>query len=97
MVEQAIQMALLPPVIYHKMQEAFKRYENGTLKGKKGRVMEGLTLQKAIEGKLAPKLHQFNPIVPAAAKCARSSAIPLTTVAPECAHRAVAQSSLSRS
>lgn len=52
-------MALLPPIIYHKMQEVFKRYENGALKGQKVRVMEGLTLQKAIEGKLAPKLHQF--------------------------------------
>ena len=59
MVEQAIQMALLPPRIYHKMQAVFKRYEEGTLKGQKEHVMEGLTLQKALEGKLAPKLFQF--------------------------------------
>ena len=34
-------------------------YENGTLKGQKVRVMSGITLQKALEGKLAPKLPQF--------------------------------------
>lgn len=59
MVEQAIQMALLPSAIYHKMQKAFSMFENGTLKGQKARVMTGVTLQKALEGKLAPKLSQF--------------------------------------
>ena len=52
-------MALLPPNIYHRMQETFRRYEEGTLKGQKERVMEGIILQKALEGKLAPKLYQF--------------------------------------
>jgi len=41
------------------MQTVFKRYKEGTLKGQKEHVMEGLTLQKALEGKLAPKLFQF--------------------------------------
>ena len=59
MVEQAIQMALQPSAIYHKMQRVFSMYENSTLKGQKVRVMSGITLQKAFEGKLAPKLPQF--------------------------------------
>ena len=59
MVEQAIQMALQPPAIYHKMQAVFAMYEEGTLKDQKKRVMSGSTLQMAIEGKLAPKLPQF--------------------------------------
>jgi hypothetical protein len=59
MIEQAIQMALLPASIYHKMQAVFERYEGGKLKGQRERVMKGATLQKALEGKLAPKLPQF--------------------------------------
>ena len=59
MIEQAIQMALLKGPIYHKMQDAFKRFEEGKLKGQKERKMTGVTLQKALEGKLAPKLGQF--------------------------------------
>ena len=59
MVEQAIQMALLPATVYHKMQTVFARYEEGKLKGQKLRKMTGITLQKALEGKLAPKLSQF--------------------------------------
>ena len=59
MVEQAIQMALQPPAIYHNMQTVFTMYEKGTLKDQKKRVMNGSTLQMAIEGKLAPKLPQF--------------------------------------
>ena len=54
MVEQAIQMALLPAAIYHKMQSVFSRFEEGKLKGQKLRQMTGITLQKALEGKLAP-------------------------------------------
>ena len=59
MVEQAIQMALQPCTIYHKMQQVFLRYEAGTLKGQKPRELKGLTLQKALEGRFAPKLTQF--------------------------------------
>ena len=59
MVDQAIQMALLPAGIYHKMQSVFSRFEEGKLKGQKPRQMTGITLQKALEGKLAPKLSQF--------------------------------------
>lgn len=59
MVEQAIQMALLPAPIYHKMQSVFTLYEEGKLNGQKAWQMTGLTLQKALEGKLAPKLSQF--------------------------------------
>ncbi len=59
MIEQAIQMALLPATVYHKMQSVFTMYEKGELKGQKSRRMEGVTLQKALEGKLAAKLPQF--------------------------------------
>ncbi len=59
MIEQAIQMALLHGNIYHKMQEVFTKFEEGKLKGQKNRKMEGVTLQKALEGKLAPKLQHF--------------------------------------
>ena len=59
MVEQAIQMALQPSQVYHKMQAVFQHFEDGTLKGQKKRQMMGITLQKAIEGKFAAKLPQF--------------------------------------
>ena len=59
MVEQAIQMALQPSPIYHKMQSVFRRYEEGQLKGQKPREIKGLNLQKALEGRFAPKLPQF--------------------------------------
>lgn len=59
MIEQAIQMALQPATIYHKMQDVFVKYEEGKLKGQKERSMKGPILQKAIEGKLAAKLPQF--------------------------------------
>ena len=59
MIEQAIQMALQPSHVYHKMQLGFHRYEAGTLKDQKPREMKGLTLLRALEGKFAPKLTQF--------------------------------------
>lgn len=59
MVEQAIQMALQPPHVYHKMQAVFSKYEEGTLKGQRPRELKGLSLQKALEGRYAPKLTQF--------------------------------------
>jgi hypothetical protein len=59
MVEQAIQMAVQPAAIYHKMQKVFTHYEEGKIKGQKPRQMIGVTLQKALEGKLAPKLSHF--------------------------------------
>ena len=59
MIEKAIQMALLKCPIYHKMQEVFRLYEEGKLKGQRLRSMTGVTLQKALEGKLAPNLHHF--------------------------------------
>lgn len=52
-------MALQPSVIYHKMQDVFGKYEDGKLKGQKERLIKGTMLQKALEGKLAPKLPQF--------------------------------------
>ena len=52
-------MALQSSPVYHKMQEVFTQYEEGRLKGQKVHQMVGLTLQKAIEGRLAPKLPQF--------------------------------------
>lgn len=58
MVEQAIQMATQTCVVYHKMQLVFQMFEDGSLKGQKKREMNGITLQKALEGKLAPKLSQ---------------------------------------
>ena len=59
MIEQAIQMALQEAGIYHKMKEVFGLYEEGKLKGQKAVTMKGAMLQKALEGKLAPKLHHF--------------------------------------
>ena len=59
MVEQAIQMALQPCTIYHKMQQVFLRYEEGTLKGQKPSKLKALTLQKALKGRFAPKRTQF--------------------------------------
>ena len=53
------QMALQPSPIYHKMQSMFEKYEAGQLKGQKQREMKGLNLQKALEGRFAPKLPQF--------------------------------------
>jgi hypothetical protein len=41
------------------MQSVFALYEEGKLKGQRLREMKGLTLQKALEGKFAPKLHHF--------------------------------------
>ena len=59
MIEQAIQMALLHGRIYFKMQKVFSTFEEGGLKDQRSRKMEGVTLQKALEGKLAPKLQHF--------------------------------------
>lgn len=59
MVEQAIQMATLKASLYHKMQNVFTLHEEGKLKGQKKREMKGIILQKALEGKLAPKLQHF--------------------------------------
>lgn len=59
MVEQAIQMALQPSHVYHKMQMVFLKYEEGKLKGQKVRELKGLSLQKALEGRYAAKLPQF--------------------------------------
>ena len=56
MVEQGIQMAIQPSGIYHKMQRVFCLYEEGKLMGQKVHDMTGVTLQKALEGRLAPKL-----------------------------------------
>lgn len=52
-------MALLKGNIYCKMQEVFIKFEEGRLKGQKTRKIEGVTLQKALEGKLAAKLQHF--------------------------------------
>ena len=52
-------MALQSSSVYHRMQKAFTLYEEGRLKGQKVHQMVGVTLQKAIEGRLAPKLPQF--------------------------------------
>ena len=58
MVDQAIQMAVQRACIYHKMQDVFRLFEEGKLKGQKMREMK-VTLKKALEGKLAPKLQHF--------------------------------------
>ena len=59
MVEQAIQMALQPSHVYHRMKTVFLKYEEGKLKGQKVRDLKGLSLQKALEGRYAAKLPQF--------------------------------------
>ena len=56
MVEQAIQMAIQPSPVYHKMQMAFSMYEDGQLKGQKSREMKGVAIQKGMEGKFSAKL-----------------------------------------
>ena len=52
-------MAQMRAPVYHKLQAMFAMYEEGRLKGQKEREMKGITLQKALEGKLAPKLYHF--------------------------------------
>lgn len=52
-------MAQQKSSIYHKMQSVFLLFEEGKLRGQKRREMKGLTLQKALEGKFAPKLHHY--------------------------------------
>ena len=42
MVDPAIQMALQPSAVYHKMQSVFQCYESGILKGQKKRQMTGV-------------------------------------------------------
>ena len=59
MVDQAVQMAVMPSASYHKLQSVFDMFEEGKLKGQKEKVMTGITLQKALEGKFAPKLYHF--------------------------------------
>ena len=59
MVDQAIQMAIQSSRVYHKMQSVFAKFEEGNLKGQASRQMSGITLQKALEGKLAAKLGHF--------------------------------------
>ena len=59
MVEQGIQMAIQPSAVYHHLQRVFTLYEEGKLKGQNIHKMVGITLQKALEGRLAPKLPQF--------------------------------------
>ena len=59
MVEQAIQMALQPSTVYHKIQESLLLFGEGKLKGQKVRDTTGATLIKAMAGKLAPKLSKI--------------------------------------
>jgi hypothetical protein len=58
-IEQAIQVAVQKSSVYHKMQMVFDFFEEGKLKGQKQMQMTGVMLQKALEGRLAPKLHHF--------------------------------------
>ena len=59
MIDQAIQVAIQKSSVYHKMQMVFGLFEEGKLKGQKRREMKGVMMQKALEGRLAPKLHHF--------------------------------------
>lgn len=52
-------MANQPSAVYHRMQRVFTLFEGGKLKGQTVHKMVGVTLQKALEGRLAPKLPQF--------------------------------------
>ena len=54
MVEQGIQMAIQSSAVYHRMQRVFTLSEVGKLKGQTVHEMVGITLQKALEGQLAP-------------------------------------------
>ena len=59
--EKAIQMAIQPPHIYHKMQGVFTDYEDGKLKGQKPRPMTQTNIQKALEGRFSANLQHFQP------------------------------------
>ena len=58
---QAIQMALLPSMIYHKMQDVFGKYEEGKLKGQKEWKMTKGKMKKALDGEYSGKLFHFKP------------------------------------
>lgn len=59
MVEQAIQMAIQPSPVYHKMQQVFLLHEHGQLKGEKLREMKGSAINKGMDGKFSAKLTDF--------------------------------------
>ena len=58
---QAIQMALLPTIIYHKMQQVFSLFEEGKLKGQKERKNTHANRKRALEGQYSAKLFHFKP------------------------------------
>ena len=59
MIEQAIQMALLPNSVYEKLTEVFDMYEKGMLKDQSPVQFSGQNLRMALERRFAAKLQHF--------------------------------------
>ena len=60
-VNQAIQMALQPATVYHRMEEAFQMMEKGQLKGQQGRDITLSNTSKALSGQFSAKLSHLKP------------------------------------
>ena len=58
-VETAIQMALQPPSVYHKMQRVFSMFEAGELKEQKRPTATAASRKKALQGHYSAKLQHF--------------------------------------
>lgn len=58
---QAIQMALQPADVYHKMKMVFEAMEVGKLKGQTERVLSLTNASKALSGKFSAKISHFKP------------------------------------
>ena len=58
---QAIQMALLPSNVYHKLQDVFAKYEEGKLKGQKEWKMTKGKIKKPLDGEYSGKPFHFKP------------------------------------
>ena len=58
---QAIQMALQPANIYHKMKSVFEKMEEGKLKGQTERTLTLSNATRALSGQFSAKLSHFKP------------------------------------
>ena len=58
---QAIQMALQPANVYHKMKSVFEKMEEGKLKGQAERALTLSNATKALCGQFSARLSHFKP------------------------------------